>query len=228
MVDDTTAAAAFTQLRACGWTVVESVGFTDGYDVDLPAVRSFAARFGTPSSRDGGADIWPVRPTSAASSETFSRRTGAASMHTDAAYRADPEPLVALFSVRPARDGGVSRLLEAGAAVADLDADTRESLREPVWRWAPPEVFGGDPAAARSVLAPDDTIRWRYDNLIADPEHMRAARRFRDHVERHSALVEAGLPTDSVLICDNRRTLHGRTAFNDRNRLLLRVRLVTP
>jgi alpha-ketoglutarate-dependent taurine dioxygenase len=39
-------------------------------------------------------------------------------------------------------------------------------------------------------------------------------------------LVQFSLPADSMLICDNLRVLHGRTAFADSRRSLVRIRLV--
>jgi alpha-ketoglutarate-dependent taurine dioxygenase len=68
-------------------------------------------------------------------------------------------------------------------------------------------------------------IRWRFDNLEIDEELRAMAARFRDHIEGHRKVAEFTLRSDSVLICDNRRILHGRTTFTDIDRLLLRVRL---
>jgi alpha-ketoglutarate-dependent taurine dioxygenase len=214
------------QVSARGWAVVESAGFTDGRTTDFDAVRAIARQFGVPSDRDGGTDIWPIRPVSESASETFSRRAGEALLHTDAAYRTDPEPLFALFCVRPAGDGGASRLLTARDAIADLNEQIITELRRPVWVWTPPAVFGGTPAEPSAVLAERGHIRWRYDNLAIGERHRPIADAFHEHLETHRSTVEFTLPTDSVLVCDNQQVLHGRTGFTDIARLLLRVRLV--
>jgi alpha-ketoglutarate-dependent taurine dioxygenase len=213
-------------LATRGWAVVPSAGFSDGHTADPGAVRAIAQRFGVPSSRDGGIDIWPVRPVSRSATETFSRRAGTALLHTDAAYRPDPEPLFALFCVRPAADGGATRLLAATDALAGLDPRVARELRRPVWRWVPPAVFGGGPGEPRPVLS-GGGARWRYDNLLASEPRMAVAAAFRDHIEAHRRVATLMLPADSVLICDNQRVLHGRTTFTDAARLLLRVRLVS-
>jgi alpha-ketoglutarate-dependent taurine dioxygenase len=218
-------AAATAALSGRGWGVVTRAGFTDGQRTDVAQVRRLACCFGTPSARDGDTEIWPVRPVSRDRRQTFSQRDGEALLHTDAAYRAAPEPLFALFCVRPARDGGRTRLLAAGAAFSGLDAETVSVLRRPVWRWVPPAVFGGRPDVARPVVSRSGEIRWRFDNLAIGAELRPVAARFRDHIENHPGVTEFMLPTDSVLICRNQTMLHGRTGFSDIGRLLLRVRL---
>jgi alpha-ketoglutarate-dependent taurine dioxygenase len=223
---DRTSSPARHLLATRGWAVLTSAGFTDGHTADPDAVRAIARRFGVPSSRDGGTDIWPVQPVSRSATETFSRRAGGALLHTDAAYREDPESLFALFCVRPAADGGATRLLAAADALAGLDPRLTRELRRPVWRWAPPAVFGGEPVEPRPVLT-DRGVRWRYDNLLASEADLAVAAEFRDHVEGHPRVRGFILPADSVLICDNQHVLHGRTPFTDTTRLLLRVRLVS-
>ncbi len=218
-------AVAAAQLAERGWAVLDQAGFTDGRRADLAHVRRLAGYFGTLSARDGGVDVWPVRPVSRDRGQTFSQRDGEALLHTDAAYRASPEPLFALFCVRPAGDGGRTRLLSARAALSGLDAGTVSVLRRPVWRWTPPAVFGGEQDIPRPVVSGSGGLRWRYDNLAVGAELRPAAARFRDHLESHPSVTEFMLATDSVLVCDNTAMLHGRTGFTDISRLLLRVRL---
>jgi alpha-ketoglutarate-dependent taurine dioxygenase len=217
-------AGARRQLADQGWTIIHGAGFTDGVDVDLDTVRRIACHFGIPSSRDGG-DVWPVRPLTSDTAETFSQRSGEALLHTDAAYRSVPEPRFGLFCVRPADDGGLSRLLTATDAIRDLDGDLADELRRSQWRWLPPRVFGGQPDGPRAVLRSDGAIRWRYDNLALTAEQRSLAAAFAEHIDTHPRLVQLPLPADSVLVCDNERVLHGRTTFTDRARYLLRVRM---
>jgi hypothetical protein len=217
--------AAAIRLRKRGWAVLTGAGFTDGHRVDLTRVRELARWFGIPSARDGGADIWPVRPISRDPGQTFSQRTGGALLHTDAAYRDAPEPLFALFCVRPACAGGHSRLLTAEDATTGLDPEVLAALRRPVWQWLPPAIFGGPPGHARPVLAGTNTISWRFDNLEVTGELRTIAARFRDHIEGHRNIIEFALTADSMLVCDNTAILHGRTSFTDPSRLLLRVRM---
>ncbi|MGI8313067.1 TauD/TfdA family dioxygenase [Saccharopolyspora hattusasensis] len=209
-----------------GWALIDSAGFTDGSDVDYREVERIASRYGTASDRDGGQAIWPVTPRKSGSTDTFSVRAGEARFHTDAAYRAEPEQRFALFCVRPAEDGGASRLLQARKALSGLPGEMSALLRKPVWRWIPPATFGGEPDIPRSVSREDGRIRWRVDNLDVDSALRSVATDFDEHLDSHPDAAEFVLGTDSVLICDNERVLHGRTWFSDPRRLILRVRLV--
>jgi len=216
---------AHRRLATDGFSVLPDAGFTDGDEFDPDAVLRLAEQFGVPSSRDGGTAVWSVRPRTADPKQTFSLRSGAALLHTDAAYRADPEPRFALFCVRPGDDGGLTRLLRAADAVSGLDAETLAVLRRPVWRWLPPAVFGGRRDVMRPVLEAGGAIRWRPDNLDVSDAARAVAATFTEYVEQHPKLLQFPLPAGSMLVCDNRMVLHGRTSFSDPDRHLLRVRL---
>jgi alpha-ketoglutarate-dependent taurine dioxygenase len=213
-------------LRLRGWGIYTEAGVVRRGTVDTEAVAELCATFGVASSRDGGTEQWPIRPTSTDRRSTFSQCAGAAPLHTDAAYRDDPEPLFALVCVRPAEDGGYTRLLAVSDAVRGLDPLLVRRLRVPQWRWRVPEVFGGGLSGRHSVLFDGDTgMRWRPDNLVVPGDLADSAARLAAHLETHPMVVQVLLPTDSVLLCDNRRTLHGRSGFADPRRWLIRIRL---
>lgn len=218
-------------LAARGWTVLPNAGFADGTVVDSDAVRAIAGRFGTLSRRDGGTDLWPVRPRSGLAGATFSVRAGDAGLHTDAAYRPDPEDLIALFCVTPARDGGDTLLLDGRAALTSAHPSDVDEYRRPQWRWSLPEAFRDGRSATGSepypVLDTGGKVRWRADNLEI-PDRLRGlAGRTAGRLASHPDVVRIRLAADSVLLCDNTRILHGRTGFTDVHRLLIRVRMVT-
>jgi alpha-ketoglutarate-dependent taurine dioxygenase len=218
------AGESLRQLRSDGFVLLRGCEFSDGETVDAQAVGDLMMVFGQVSARDGGTLIWPVRPATTDSGATFSVRAGAAEWHTDAAYRAVPEDFVALLCVRPADDGGVSRLLHERHARAGMDADVVTALRRPGFSWCPPAVFGGPSTRCFPVLTPD-TVRWRWDNLVVARAHRPAARMFREHLATAAGALELPLEAGDVLVFDNRRMLHARTAFTDPRRHLLRVRL---
>ncbi|TKK81046.1 hypothetical protein FDA94_34200 [Herbidospora galbida] len=210
-------------LATRGWVVVRG-----GWDVPTHAqALRFAARFGRPSARDGGHPVWEVRPRPLGG--TFSQRGGPVPLHTDAQYHPDPEDLVCLFAVRPAADGGHSLLLPASRALAALrarpdGARAEAALRRPQWSWITPAVFTGGRGAPPLPVLAGDTVRWRPDNLVPAEEGRAAAETFTDALARADP-EEVRLTPGDVLLVDNRRTLHGRTAFGDPRRLMLRVRL---
>ncbi|GES02663.1 hypothetical protein Acor_47290 [Acrocarpospora corrugata] len=215
---------ARADLAKHGWTVLRGQRFGAGHD----EVLRIAAAFGRPSTRDGGQAVWEVRPRPGRDHGTFSERTGPAAFHTDAQYHAQPEDYVCLFVVRPADDGGDTRVLGAAAALSSLPAGTLTALREPAWTWKVPEVFrSGAPAPTpTTVTTTAGTIRWRSDNLAGPPgrARRRPAAAFTAALDRAEAHQVRHRPGD-VIILDNLRTLHARTAFQDPARLVLRVRL---
>ncbi|GAB1821827.1 TauD/TfdA family dioxygenase [Herbidospora sp. RD11066] len=216
-------AEAKGRLATHGWAVLTEMGFTDGEEVDLGLVRAMVGKLGNITARDGSTEIWPVRADTSDSAETFSRRTGPALLHTDAAYQPDPEPLLMLFCVRPADVGGHTRMLTCQDAITGLPENVDAALREPQWRWTPPKVFDTPPDECHPVLSADDRVRWRYDNLDVPETLKTVAWLFSEHIESHPAVIEFPLKSDSILICDNHRVMHGRTSFGDTERLLLRA-----
>ncbi|GAA1937297.1 TauD/TfdA family dioxygenase [Amycolatopsis minnesotensis] len=219
---------AMGHVRQCvasaGYAVVRQCGFTDGVTVDEARVRRLLAPLGRLSERDGGVAVWPVRPVTGRPGATFSVRSGAALLHTDAAYRAHPEDLVALLCVRPASDGGVSELLHHQDARVALSPEIAAELGQPQWTWQPPDEFGGSATESLAVLAPD-RVRWRRDNLVAAAALLPVADAWQAHLQAASGLRRVTLGTDDLLVFSNHRVLHGRTAFTDPGRFLLRVRL---
>lgn len=214
-------------LQRRGYAVLTGAGFVRRGVIDTSAASELAAWFGRPSTRDGGSEIWDVRPRSTNPADTFSQRAGDAGLHTDAAYHERQEDRFALFCVNPARDGGLTRLLRRSDLIRGLGADLERRLQVPQWRWRVPEVFGGGVSGRLPVLD-GETVRWRLDNLVIPGDLHRSAEAFAGHVESHPMLIQFLLPPDSMLICDNLRVLHGRTTFADPSRWLVRIRLVTP
>lgn len=220
------------ELAHRGWAVLTGLPFVHDDEPDISYILRTAARFGRPSDREGGTPAWTVRPTSQDATQTFSRRAGGATLHTDAQYRRVPEHLVCLFAVRPAADGGITRILGASDALSALRGHERERwlrdrLARPDWAWEVPAPFDGEQPFRAAVLPADGTIRWRADNLAAgvDGELREAAREFADRLEMAPEVVQLRLEAGDAVILDNRRVLHGRTFFADRRRLMVRVRL---
>ncbi|HEY6424993.1 MAG TPA: TauD/TfdA family dioxygenase [Pseudonocardiaceae bacterium] len=221
-------AAVIREAVDTGWVVFHSDEVAAG---DKRAMAAIARSLGKESDRDGGA-LWPITPR--ARTGTFSITAQETGLHTDAQYHDQPEPRFLLFCVVPAAcGGGANRLLRASDVIRRLndaatlaEADT-ERLRTEAWSWEVPEIFQTAPMHnSHAVLGGGDTVRWRHDNLRpGGPEQARTAQRFRDYVETHPAVVDVRLDSGDVLYCDNKRVLHGRTAFQDPRRLLYRTRL---
>lgn len=185
--------------------------------------------------RDEGAD--PTHPTTR--SYQHSRPLG---------FHADPTDVVALLCVRPARSGGLSRIVSSVAVHNEL-VRTRPDLAELLYRpWWHDRRTGDGPESfhQRPVYARDDT-----GGLVASygPDYIRSAQRGAHVPPLSAAQVEAlatldrlhddprfGLTMDlrpgDLQFLDNRVVVHGRTGYTDdpdpaRRRDLIRLWLRT-
>lgn len=181
---------------------------------------------------------------------TFSERVGSADMHTDSSFYPMPEEKFILYVVNAARcDGGHSILIDGediyralqrtpeGAAAYDLLRSTPVPFRVPTvyaagddnveYHVAP--VFGA-PARAGDRF----TMRWRYDSIkkglaarpdMSTPELEEALEIMNCVAEQEAARFMEQLPTDTLMLADNHRMLHGRTTYTDERRHLIRIRM---
>lgn len=212
------------------WFVVKGIIRLDYFEEDLLA---YANTIGVPSARDGGVDVWPVRPR--ANDGTFSETASPAPYHTDAQYRDTPESAFLLGCKTPAAHGGISKLLAIDDIMTMMNAPqwTREEIKllhAPIWRWQVPRVFQRDESDVMCNRAPilldNGGIRWRYDNLIAPTEFAKhVAAKFNDMIETAPATEEIEMTCGDVLVASNVYALHARTGFTDVNRSYSRVRL---
>ena len=99
-------------------------------------------------------------------------------------------------------------------------------------------VTGDDQSVIEATLAPvlaeAPCVRYRQDTLkqglryfpeYGDPDVDRALQVFARELSLSPHQVEFAMPTDSLLVVDNHQTLHARSAFEDPDRHMLRIRL---
>ena len=199
----------------------------------VDAVEDFAGMFGDLSRRDGGMGAWLVKPRKDAG--TYSEIRGPAGFHTDSQYHHQPERLFVLACDTPAKEGGNNLLLSVDDAreIAQkcLGDDAMARMKQSVWRWAVPEVFQSATVPAVSppsaIFREDGSIRWRIDNLVCETDaDQLLADTFEKALEGSSRAENVRLLPGDVLVADNWYSLHARTDFNDKNRVLFRARLV--
>src|SRR5581483_1524982 len=174
---------------------------------------------------------------------TFSEDDSEAELHTDSAFRHDPEPIFFLYVVQAARcDGGMSYFAN-GARMRDAlmrSARGRDALAllgaTPVPFRIPP-AFSRDPGVpeynAATVFGARPPIRFRHDVILraldAQAEPGGAAVRDAVNLVAETALAvktaDQKLPTGSIVFVDNHDALHGRSRFSDTARHLIRVRI---
>jgi len=175
--------------------------------------RAVAARF---SSDVATIERQPIR--AIAGGRSFASNDGPAPFHTDSQlHRGRPAHLQVLFCVRPATSGGTSLVADTHTLLDEV-AHTDPALHDALFRTPRsfPFVFGD--FVASTVAAVERDLFFTHSPRANDPIGAEVAR----HLER-IPLTRIDLRQGEVLIVDNHRCLHGRTAFGDRTRELQRL-----
>ena len=196
--------------------------------------------------------LWDVKNRGDESSghTSFSETDRNAGYHTDNGALPIPEHFFFLYAVRAAGCGGGISLLRDGRIVKQQLEQTPEG-REAVRVLTETKLPRRIPAAFKKyadvaengyqyapVLSDEEPMwRWRKNGLrrgIAanpecdTPEVQEALATVLDVLNNGPGEIRAVIPTDGILIINNHITLHGRTAFTDPERHLLRLRFHKP
>lgn len=210
----------------------------------LGLLLKWVNELGIPVDHDRGEQkIWSIRKTAEESKvPTYSQHNDEAKLHTDSQYREHPEEAFALLMLQPAECGGgeswamhVSRILDLLRAMPQGHRYERllRSARVP---FAVPTIFNRQDGAAVEVVEATifsgPFIRYREDTLKAGLMHgnvptsevMEAIEALESVIHNPRNAQVFKLRRGDLLICDNRKLLHGRSAFSDLRRHLLRTR----
>jgi hypothetical protein len=243
---------AFDAQHACT-VLVPHLGLRE-VDVDTKriGVFAFASLIGNPSANIPFAEVfWDVRNNgdSATRHSSFSENDREAVYHTDNGALQVPERFFLLYAVRAANcGGGVSMIRDARILVRELQKTPqgRDAVQVLIDSPIPRRI----PKAFRDyahglvngyqhvpVFAGTPLVRWRtdkiYDGLAKRPEFAtpavtKAVDMLNDLLQNTPAEIHQTVPTDGVIIINNHIALHGRTAFTDPQRHLLRLRFHQP
>lgn len=208
----------------------------------------------TSTDQRTGRVAWNVKARPASSEDgrfvTFSERVGSADMHTDSSFYPMPEEQFILYVVRAAEcDGGHSLLVDADSIYDALQATPAGRaaytlLRETPVPFRVPSVYAANDERVEYFMAtvfgdptrPGErfTLRWREDAIrkglaacpgASTPALLEALAIMHEVAEEGAARYRAQLPTDTLMIADNHRMLHGRTTYTDEHRHLIRIRM---
>ncbi len=202
--------------------VVHGVARASELDPKPGSVLEFARRIGFVRTTNYG-ELFDVK--SVADPNNLAYSSLGLPLHTDNPYR-DPAPTVQiLHCLAPATTGGLSRFADGFAAAATLrrhrpDAFDLLTTTAVDFRFVDPGVHlhhraplieldvDGHVAAVRlnhrSMEAPDSAIADEFYDAYAV---------FCELVESDDSVIEVGLAAGDVVLFDNRRVLHARTAF---------------
>lgn len=154
-------------------------------------------------------------------------------LHTDGTDSPEPNDITCLVCVRPDQNGGGrTRLLDAGGIRAHifplLDAETVRILTTEHVPWRIADALGGGTVPAPVIS--NGELRWLRDG-VATPIARRiesALLAFERTLAATTDVVDFSMDADSMVVMNNRRTLHARTAVPDRgrsHRLVLRTKV---
>lgn len=132
-------------------------------------------------------------------------------LHTDVSYVPNPPGLMLMHCVRPDPAGGGQVLLAScDAALRLLPDDVVASLQQPVFRFLYPPAC---PVGASEPAAILEQGRWRFKYACMDfaDELDSAVDAF--HQALQSVCEPVTMQAGDLLIVDNHRMAHGRTAF---------------
>ncbi|ASG25170.1 TauD/TfdA family dioxygenase [Nitrospirillum viridazoti] len=209
---------------------------------------ALAACMGRPTATDqvNRRVIWDVKVRQQKAATTFSEHADEADLHTDTQYFARPERYMMLYYIRPAAcGGGISLVRDLQCLKRSLSATEEgrwaiDLLSRKVLPFRIPGVFtanGGTDTVEvtfATIFAERPGIRFRADTLMkglalhpaADtPDVRRALDLLLTEARRPEALLQISMPADSIHFVNNHMALHGRTAFEDHERHVWRIRV---
>lgn len=236
--------------QGAGGVLIERLGLTD-LDVDQRRTMVFALAVlsgnVTETEPVDHRVIWDVRTTSEDMRQYshFSQADGEAYYHTDSTIVPIPEKFFLLYAVQQATCGGGLSFFRDGRLLKKRLEETEEgrsairTLSEAKLPLRIPRAFRqkyDTPKGGYSylpVLGELPMWRWRRDKIehglvkhpeYATPEVREALATVDKELENHRDEIRRPLPTDGIVIIDNHVAFHGRTAFSDPGRHLLRIR----
>jgi alpha-ketoglutarate-dependent taurine dioxygenase len=243
---------AFADDRACA-VLIPELGL-GGRDIDdkRKGVFALAVLLGDPTANIPlDMVLWDVknRGDESTGHTSFSENDREAQYHTDNGSLPVPEHFFFLYSVQAARCGGGVSLLRDGRVLKKQLEETPEGraaiqiLTETDLPRRIPKAFHAysdvspDGYLYAPVLSDEPMWRWRQGGIrrgiaahpeCETPEIRKALDSLIELLEHGPDEIRLVIPTDGILIINNHIALHGRTAFTDPQRHLLRLRFHEP
>ncbi|UBU13006.1 TauD/TfdA family dioxygenase [Nonomuraea gerenzanensis] len=222
------------RMREDGFALVKNVPCSE--DAELVA---FLGLIAVPSAPGNGDTLFFDISPSSSRSDDVSGTSAEFPLHTDSTFFSVPHDVLALACVRNSDSGGESIIVRA-ADVADRvraigGADALAALGDQVYPFYLRDPLFGHGIQLVPILVADGDewcIRYRGDILTKlterfelDEAHRHALSVLNQVVaEPESCAAQVRLETDDLIIVDNRRALHARTALGPGERRLRRMK----
>lgn len=190
--------------------------------------------------------IWDIKARNTEYVATFSEHSDEADFHTDTQYFPEPERYLMLYFITPAACGGGVSSLRDARCIAEGLSQTEEGrwalefLKQQAVPFRIPTTFTTNRSSAAvevtfaKIFGARPMIRYRTDTLerglaaypeYDTPEVRKALALFRQEIDRPERMLEKYLDADALIVINNHEILHGRGAFTDTNRHVLRIRI---
>ena len=159
----------------------------------------------------------PIKPVP--EGRSFASNAAFTPLHTDSQMFGGVSPhMQIMFCAKAARDGGTTLLLDTHELLETIEREDRQFFQTlfTVSRRIP-FVFG-------DVQGP--TVSWRAECLVFTHSPMRVddeiGKKLQHYISR-APVIEVPVADGRILVVDNHRMLHGRTAFTDTSRRFTRL-----
>lgn len=225
----------FEHLERTGFVLLAAVG---GLDRAVDRVE----QLGPLCPQYDGEYLYDVRARAGFEHLAYTGSCNAIGPHTEAPLWQHPPRYLALYGVRSCAEGGETLLHDMAPALKALAPATRAALQATRIRFSRKNCTDAGTSATRPLLedGPEPRLRFSHNlfmrgdidgNLHDDAEAATfnlmhpAARDFVrdscDAFEREAIAIR--IPEDGLLVWDNHRLLHGRTAYQGAERHLVRM-----
>lgn len=202
---------------------------------------------GDPIAHDAsGSIIWDIKsnPKSQSFIKTYSEHSHEAELHTDSQYSYYPEDYFALLTLKQAScGGGISYILTLEDVLSDfrnepINIENERILRETNFPFVVPNVFSRNSTDEREYnfgpILKENEIRFRIDTFekaikerpeFCTKDQLRAYNALKNTVLNSQKIRKFYLKENDLIFINNKTVLHGRSAFTDPERHLLRIRM---
>lgn len=151
-------------------------------------------------------------------------------MHTDCSFEDPPPRYMALYVMQEDRcGGGYSTLIDTEALNRYLSRQSFVTLLKSVFTVrVPPEFYKGTATIRTNIVTAEEKL-WKYrsDVIVREDcseDQLNALNELDSLLQNPCLILTTMLPTGSILLLDNMRWFHGRSAIRDRGRWLKRIR----
>lgn len=204
--------ALLNQISAHGFVLLENVFSHQAHTSIDELLLDQLSRFFNPKSYYAQPILMNVKPLPGSKPKS-STGIEAFPLHTDTSWSADPPMYMSMYCVHEGSLGsGVPLIADGLAAISSLSDSMLDELKNNLFEFKPPLESLGPGTISPIIRLSDNKLSIRFRRDMMFPANSEILDIFARHVEDYTK----PLPQlrNSLIILDNRRMLHGRTAIS--------------